>query len=83
MLLKENQQDINELDNKRNDLHRADAVWIGKNDYLSVYELSRSFISILDKYYKSKYKEPISGIPSRKSESFANRINKIFEVWTE
>jgi hypothetical protein len=32
-----------------------------------------------DKYYKSKYKEPESEIPSRKSESFAQRINKIFE----
>jgi len=30
-------------------------------------------------YYKSKYKEPESEIPSRKSESFAHRISKIFE----
>lgn len=34
---------------------------------------------IKDKYYNSKYKEPESEIPSRKSESFAQRINKIFE----
>jgi hypothetical protein len=34
---------------------------------------------IKDTYYKSKYKEPESEIPSRKSESFAQRINKIFE----
>lgn len=31
------------------------------------------------KYYDSKYKEPESEIPSRKSESFAQRINKIFK----
>lgn len=34
---------------------------------------------IKDTYYKAKYKEPESEIPSRKSESFAQRINKIFE----
>jgi hypothetical protein len=33
LLLKENQQDINELDNERNDLRRAEAEWIGKNYY--------------------------------------------------
>lgn len=33
---------------------------------------------IKEEYYKSKYKEPESEIPSRKSESFAQRINKIF-----
>ncbi|MDR2913476.1 MAG: hypothetical protein LBV74_01340, partial [Tannerella sp.] len=33
---------------------------------------------IEDKYYKSKYKEPISEIPSRKSESFAQHIDRIF-----
>lgn len=32
-----------------------------------------------EKYYNSKYKEPESEIPSRKSESFAQRINRIFE----
>lgn len=31
------------------------------------------------KYYDSKYKEPESEIPSQKSGSFAQRINKIFE----
>lgn len=30
------------------------------------------------KYYDSKYKEPISEIPSRKSEEFAQRIDRIF-----
>jgi hypothetical protein len=35
--------------------------------------------SIDEKYYNSKYKEPESEIPSRKSESFAQRINRIFE----
>jgi hypothetical protein len=32
-----------------------------------------------EKYYNSKYKEPESEIPSRKSESFAQRINRLFE----
>ncbi|MDR2918574.1 MAG: hypothetical protein LBV72_04305 [Tannerella sp.] len=32
-----------------------------------------------EKYYNSKYKEPESEISSRKSESFAQRINRIFE----
>ncbi|NDV80210.1 hypothetical protein [Dysgonomonas sp. 511] len=33
---------------------------------------------IKEEYYKSKYKEPISEIPSRKSENFAKRIDEIF-----
>jgi hypothetical protein len=33
---------------------------------------------IKEDYYKSKYKEPISEIPSRKSESFAQHIDRIF-----
>lgn len=37
------------------------------------------FAGIEKKYYDSKYKEPESEIPSRKSESFAQRISKIFE----
>lgn len=37
------------------------------------------FAGIDKKYYDSKYKEPESEIPSRKSESFTQRINKIFE----
>jgi hypothetical protein len=32
-----------------------------------------------EKYYNSKYKEPESEISSRKSESFAQRINRLFE----
>lgn len=32
-----------------------------------------------EKYYGSKYKDPESEIPSRKSESFAQRINRIFK----
>lgn len=51
MLLKENQQDINELDNERYELRRADASWIGKNYYLPIYELSLSFAKILDSYF--------------------------------
>ncbi len=34
---------------------------------------------IEEKHYNSKYKQPESEIPSRKSECFAQRINKIFE----
>jgi hypothetical protein len=37
------------------------------------------FTGIDEKHYNSKYKEPESEIPSRKSESFAERINKIFK----
>ena len=35
-------------------------------------------VGIEKKYYDSKYKEPISEIPSRKSENFAKRIDEIF-----
>ena len=34
---------------------------------------------IKEEYYKSKYKEPISEVPSRKSKEFAKRINQIFD----
>ena len=34
---------------------------------------------IREDYYKSKYKEPVSEIPSRKSETFAQRIDRIFK----
>jgi hypothetical protein len=51
LLLKENQQDINELDNERNDLRHAEAVIIGKNYYQLIYELSRTFAAILNSYF--------------------------------
>lgn len=35
-------------------------------------------LEIDDSYYKSKYKEPISDVPSRKSAKFASEINEIF-----
>lgn len=51
ILLKENQRDINELDNERSDLYRSDSAWIGKSFYKPIYELSCSFTSILDSYF--------------------------------
>lgn len=35
-------------------------------------------LEIKESLYKSKYKEPISDIPSRKSEEFAERIKRVF-----
>lgn len=35
-------------------------------------------LEIDDSYYKSKYKEPISDVPSRKAAKFASEINEIF-----
>jgi hypothetical protein len=34
---------------------------------------------IKEDYYQSKYKEPVSEFPSKKSKEFAERINKIFQ----
>lgn len=51
ILLKENQSDLNQLDNERYDLRRADAQWIGKDYYGDIYNLSRSFASIIDSYF--------------------------------
>ncbi|MPM48771.1 hypothetical protein SDC9_95498 [bioreactor metagenome] len=36
-------------------------------------------LEIDENYYKSKYKEPISEVPSRKSEQFATEINEVFK----
>lgn len=36
-------------------------------------------LDIDENYYKSKYKEPISEVPSRKSEQFAREINEVFK----
>ena len=36
-------------------------------------------VGIREDYYKSKYKEPVSEIPSRKSNDFAQRIDRIFK----
>lgn len=36
-------------------------------------------LEIDENYYKSKYKEPISEVPSRKSEQFATAINQVFK----
>jgi len=36
-------------------------------------------LDIDENYYKSKYKEPISEVPSRKSEQFAREINRVFQ----
>ena len=36
-------------------------------------------LDIDEGYYRSKYKEPVSEIPSRKSEQFAKVINDIFK----
>ena len=35
-------------------------------------------LDIDENYYKSKYKEPISEVPSRKSEQFAREIKELF-----
>lgn len=35
-------------------------------------------LEIDERYYKSKYKEPISEVPSRKSEQFAREIKELF-----
>ena len=34
---------------------------------------------IKEDYYQSKYKAPVSEVPSKKSKEFAERINKIFQ----
>ena len=36
-------------------------------------------IGIREDYYKSKYKEPVSEVPSRKSNDFSQRIDRIFK----
>ncbi len=36
-------------------------------------------LDIDENFYKSKYKEPISEVPSRKSAQFASEINEIFD----
>jgi len=59
LLLEENQRDINELDNERNDLRRADALWIGKDYYQPIYELSRSFTAILDSYFPGEEEKTV------------------------
>ncbi|MDR2130885.1 MAG: hypothetical protein LBP56_06960 [Odoribacteraceae bacterium] len=38
--------------------------------------------SIKEDYYQSKYKEPVSEFPSRKSEDFAKRIDRIFKEFS-
>jgi len=83
-LLKENQQDINELYNERSELRKADALWIGKNYYLPIYELSCSFASILDHYFpvetnteaviKKTSEQPEAAEPVKPAKS-ANEIN--------
>lgn len=38
-----------------------------------------TLLGIDEKTYKSKYKEPISEMPSRKNQEFADKINLIFK----
>lgn len=54
LLLKENQHDINELDNERGDLYKTDSPWIRQNYYGKIYDISRSFASILDSYFPAE-----------------------------
>lgn len=75
LLLEENRRDINELDNERNELRHADALWIGTNYYQSIYELSRSFAAILDSYFpgekeKAAPKERPEAVPAIKSGTY-------------
>lgn len=62
ILLKENQKDINELDNERSKSYRSDAAWIRNDYYSNIYKLSCSFASILENYFpveeKKKAEEP-------------------------
>ncbi len=58
LLLEENRRDMNALDNERSELRRADAIWIGKNYYRPIYELSRSFAAILDSYFPGEKEKP-------------------------
>lgn len=50
IFLKETRQEIIRLENEKMEYKRTGA-WIGKNYYLPINELSRSFISILDAYF--------------------------------
>ncbi len=71
LLLEENRRDMNALDNERNEFRRADALWISKNYYQPIYELSRSFAAILDSYFpdekeKTRQKERPEATPAIK-----------------
>lgn len=52
---------------------------IKSNKNLEWRRLMLQQLDIDENYYKSKYKEPISEVPSRKSEQFAREINRVFQ----
>lgn len=59
MLLKENQKERNLLENERSEYIRSNS-WMLKNFYSLVYEVSKSFISIIESYFPiAKEEDPI------------------------
>lgn len=58
MLLKENQTERNQLDNERYDYIRSN-IWMIKNFYSLIAEISKSFLSIIESYFPVE-KEKIS-----------------------
>ena len=69
LLLKENQQDINTLDNECYELRRADGLWIGKNYYRKIYDLSWAAASILDAYFPDEQKTDVAvDVPAKQQE---------------
>ena len=50
-LLRENREELNELDNERAAYRRENAGWIGMDYYTVIYEMSRFSASVLDSYF--------------------------------
>jgi hypothetical protein len=55
MLLKENQQEINQLRAEKSDYIRT-SIWITVNYYSKIHELSQSFLSIINSYFPDEEK---------------------------
>lgn len=55
-LLWENRSELNELDNERYRYRQANALWICKDYYTAICDMSRSFAAIFDSYFPAEKK---------------------------
>lgn len=62
-LLRENREELNDLDNERAAYRRENAGWIGMDYYTAIYEMSRFSSSVFDSYFPVE-KKTITAAPT-------------------
>lgn len=79
MLLKENQQEKNLLENEKSEYIRSN-IWMLKNFYLLIYELTQTFISIIESYFSVETMFDVTKYSQKEKDTVIDIIEPIFDA---